>query len=222
MKGRKRWGMYMRKGYCKKKVLTVISGLVFLSMVLCSCDSSVGKTSEHNSTESITESNVPESSTSSEGRREEEFPFDGMENLTCHEYDEENILGLSAIYVGEQMLVFCFQRNEIWRDYEANHVQTDVIGLDEKGYPTGISSYALKESKSFFWIQIECSNGGEAAGIGVTGTSFAYSVFGLDRTLVTNQKGIKGDITVIEKQVYENNQWGEPVEFDVGPKHVPN
>lgn len=59
----------MRKGYCKKKIMTAISGLVFLSMVLCGCDSSVGKTSEHNSTESITESNVPESSTSSEDRR---------------------------------------------------------------------------------------------------------------------------------------------------------
>ncbi len=209
----------MRKGYCKKKVLTVISGLVFLSMVLCGCDSSVGKTSEHNSTESITESNVPESSTSSEGRREEEFPFDGMENLTCHEYDEENILGLSAIYVGEKMLVFCFQRNDIWRDYEENNTQIDIDGIDEQGFVVDIASYSMAESSHFFWVHIEKDKEGETAGFGVSDHAHGYSIYGLKETRLGVQEW---DTNILERQVYENDHWGEVIRYDLGPMHVPN
>lgn len=211
-------GMYMRKGYCKKKALTVISGLVFLSMVLCSCDSSAGKTSEHNSTESITES-VPESSISSTDARKEEFPFDGMENLTCHEYDEENILGLSAIYVGEQMLVFCFQDNDLWRNYKERHDEIEVRGLTDEGRGVSLLGYTLEESTHFFWVRVEDDNKEEVAGFALSSSLGYYSV----RGLINPQLNIREKYSsIIKGQAFENDCWGEVFERDLAPVIIPN
>jgi hypothetical protein len=212
----------MKRGNGKKRVLKEIAVSIILSMALCGCNFSAKEPSEQNPTETVTESSTPEVDKNSADLRKEELPFEGMESMTCQEYDEDNILGLSAIYVNEQMLVFCFQRTDIWRGYEANHSQIDVIGLDEKGYPTDISYHVMAESQHFFWIQIKQGDEGKAAGFGLSGHSIAYSVYGLTRTQLTAQKGIEGEVIVIEKQVYENNRWGEPVNSEVGPKHVPN
>lgn len=209
----------MRRGNGKKKIMKEMAVLIMLSVALCNCSLSSGETSEQNLTETVGGSSSPEASITLSDLRKEEFPFEGMENLTCREYDEDNILGLSAIYVSDQMLVFCFRRNDIWRDYEASHSRIDINGIDEQGIVADIIDYSMAESKQFFWVHIKKDKDGKAAGFGISDHVFGYSVYGLKETRLTVQEW---DTTILERQIYENDKWGEVIKYDLEPLHVPN
>lgn len=208
--------MYMRRGNGKKNPLMGILLFCILSLTLCACSSSAGKSSEHNSMEASTESSAPEESINPAEIRKSEFPFDGLEKLTCHEYDENNILGLSAIYVGEQDFVYCFVSNEIWKDFTERFSDISIHVADEDYRFMTISDYETEASKHYFWVQIYVEDIEKMKGVCIDNTFYGYSVSEYGKL----QLGIEDIMNYkIKLQSFEDGQWGEITDHLIGPIH---
>lgn len=199
----------------KMKVLT----LCFLIMTLCGCEFMKGNSSSEVSTEIPSEPVTSESDGINEDWVQEEFPFDDVTEVSCQQYDENNILGLKAIYVGDHVLAYCFLKNDIWRDYKEANDKIDVCGLDEFDCIVNISNYVLEESDHFFWVRIERDGEKKAVGFGLNKHSFGYSV-----NRLTDPQLIIQDIkhNELQKQTFKDNQWGEIVNYQLDLSIQPN
>ena len=208
--------MNMRRGNGKKNPLMGILLLSILLLTLCACSSSAWKTSEHNSTEAAMESSAPEESINPTEMRKSEFPFDGFEKLICQEYDENNILGLSAIYVGEHDYVYCFVCNEIWKDFTERNSDISIRGVDKEQRRITISGYEIEESEHYFWVRIYAEDIEKVKGFSIDDIYVGYSVLGLE-----NPKLTIFDLMYLKQkiQLFEDGRWGEIIDYDGGPIH---
>ena len=180
-----------------------------LSLTLCACSSSAGKSSEHNSMEASTESSAPEESINPVEMRKSEFPFDDLEKLTCHEYDENNILGLSAIYVGEHDYVYCFVCNEIWKDFTERNSDISIHAVNKERRRITISGYEIEESEHYFWVRIYAEDIEEVKGFYIDDIYDGYSVLGLENPQLTIF-----DLMYLKQkiQLFEDGRWGEIID----------
>ncbi|MBQ6095805.1 MAG: hypothetical protein IJL09_10420 [Lachnospiraceae bacterium] len=209
----------MRRGNVKKRVLKEIVVSIILSVALCGCSFSVGEPTEQNPTETVTKSSTPEVVKDSADLHKEEFPFESMESMNCQEYDEENILGLSAIYIGEHDLVFCFACNTIWRGFKESSSEISIYGVDEQGLIMPILGHEIKKSTSYFWVRIYAEQMDEVKGVGITNSHYGYSVQGLESPRLTIQEA---QYLKFKSQLLENDHWGEVVDYEVSPIHQPD
>ncbi|MBR3468322.1 MAG: hypothetical protein IKH28_01265 [Lachnospiraceae bacterium] len=209
----------MKRGNGKKRVLKEIAVSIILSMALCGCDFSAGEPTEQNPTETVTESSTPEVDKNSADLRKEELPFEGMESMTCQEYDEDNILGLSAIYVGDHNYVCCFVRNAIWKDFEERFGDISVYAADGQDHVITISGYEIEESKNFFWVQIYAEDKDKVKGVSIANIYYGYSVLGLENPKLTIMDLMDNKLKV---QLFEDGQWGETIDYDMSPIHQPD
>ncbi len=186
--------------------------LCFLIMALCGCELMKGNSSSEISTEIPSETATSESDGINKDLVQEEFPFDDVTEVSCQEYDENNILGLKAIYVSDLVLIYCFSQKEIWKDYGNDNDGIAVYGLDELDCRIATPKYSFKESDHFIWVRIERDKDKRIVGfsISIDQSYLHYSIYGLLDLQLTIQDAKHNES---QTQMFRDNQWGEIVNY---------
>lgn len=73
------------------------------------------------------------------------YPFDDMSDVTVYEYDPNNILGLKAIYIGENKIIYQFTNNIISKEDVVSGVGFNEEIIEFNDYKIIKNDYTLIE-----------------------------------------------------------------------------
>ena len=147
-------------------------------------------------------------------RHLEEFPFEMPEDVTIYEFDDDNLLGLRAIFVGDDTITYCFWRKLVWNGFKPTRADIKFEGLEEveKGIPA--DEYLLKKTTHYYWVNIKRDEARKLKGFCIGYNSTYLYIFGIDKPIVKEQDFV---MHIIKTQAFDGMNWGDIEIIDYNP-----
>ena len=147
-------------------------------------------------------------------RHLEEFPFEMPEDVTIYEFDDDNLLGLRAIFVGDDTITYCFWRKLVWDGFKPTRADIEFHGLEEVEKAIPANDYLLKKTTHYYWVEIKRDEARKLKGFCISILGKSLRVFGIDKPIMKEQDTI---MNITKSQTFDGMNWGDIEIIDLNP-----
>ena len=147
-------------------------------------------------------------------RHLEEFPFEMPKDVTIYEFDDDNLLGLRAIFVGDDTITYCFWRKLVWNGFKPTRADIEFHGLEEVEKAIPANDYLLKKTTHYYWVEIKRDEARKLKGFCISILGKSLRVFGIDKPIMKEQDTI---MNITKSQTFDGINWDDIEIIDYNP-----